>query len=87
MQNKTFCVQRVARLSALNNRHNVYDKNRLIACVCCNGNRDYSYTLYDESQEERVQTFIRRLDKQRNTMYSCECYIGDVPSVIWPLVA
>ena len=74
MKNKTFRVQRVTRLSAMNNRHIVYDKNRLIACVCCNGNRDYSYVLYDESQEERVRAFIKRLDKHRKTEYASDLY-------------
>ena len=74
MKNKTFRVQRVTRFSALNNRHIVYNKEHVIASVCCNGNRDYSYILYDESQEERVRAFIKRLDKQRKTEYASEFY-------------
>lgn len=68
MQNRNLCVQRVARLSYTDKKHVVYDKGHVIACVCCAGNNDYMYTLYDESQEEQVLTFIEKLDRQRNTM-------------------
>ena len=87
MQNRNLRIQRVTRLSVVNKRHSVYDKDHVIACVSCIGNHDYSYVLYDESKEERVQTFIRRLDKQRSKTYACEVYYGIDPSEIWPLVA
>ena len=74
MKSKTFRVQRATHFSGVNNKHLVCDKDHVVACVCCNGNRDYSYILYDESQEERVRAFIKRLDKQRKTIYAHEFY-------------
>ena len=62
---------RIHRLSSpgsiILNGHDLYHKGRRYARYTGNGINDFSYFMYDESQEERLLAHIRSLVKGRKT--------------------
>ena len=81
---KTIRIQRVNQLSSIYKGHDVLSKqNRRIARVGCIGENDFSYYLYDESEEDHVIGHIHKLAKSlAKTFADPICFLDDETCII-----